>query len=181
MGVSHTFRIDDRVFKDLILYISARLEDDPAFGETKLNKALFFSDFEAFRLLGEPITGAEYQRNHHGPTARIFTILRDQMVGAEEIETETRIIGGYNQSTLRPLVTPTTEFTDEQREIIDAVLDQLRKYTNRQASDESHKHAAGWRAMRQGETIPYSSAILDPTELTYEQLQRLRSRIGLAA
>lgn len=175
------FRIDDRTFKDLILYVSARLQDDPAFGETKLNKALFFSDFEAFRLLGEPITGAEYQRNHHGPTARIYTILRDQMIRDGEIETDTQIIGGYKQATIRPAAEPTTEFTRQQLEIVDEVVDQLRKYTNRQASDESHKHAAGWRAMEHGQTISYSSAIVDPTELTDEQLQTLRRRIGLAA
>ena len=176
-----TFRIDDRTFKDLILYVSARLQDDPSFGETKLNKALFFSDFEAYRLLGAPITGAQYQRNLYGPTARIFTILRDQMVRDEEIATETQVIAGYNQTVIKPLIEPTTDFTQPQREIIDAVIEQLRRFTNKQVSDESHERAAGWRAMDQGETIPYSSAIIDPTPLSEGQHQNLRRLVGLAA
>jgi uncharacterized phage-associated protein len=174
------FKIDDRRFKDLILYVSARLQDDPSFGETKLNKILFFSDFESFRLRGEPITGAEYQRNHHGPTARIFTILRNQMVNADEITTDLVEIGGYRQTVVRPLIDPTTEFTQDEREIIDGVIEKMRKYTNKEVSDKSHEFAAGWRAMEQGQTIPYSSAIIDPTPLPDDLLAKLRELVTVS-
>jgi hypothetical protein len=178
---AQSFKIDDRKFKDLILYVAARLQDDPSFGETKLNKTLFFSDFEAYRLLGEPITGAEYQRNHYGPTARIFTILRDQMLRDGEISVEPRIIAEYTQNVITPLAGPQTGFSPEQREIIDAVIERMRPFNNVQVSDKSHEHSAGWRAMKSGATIPYSSAIIDPTPLSDTQRTNLRSRVGLAA
>jgi hypothetical protein len=176
-----SFNIDDRKFKDLVLYISARLQHDPSFGETKLNKSLFFSDFEAFRLLGDPITGAEYQRNHYGPTARIYTILRDQMVREGEISVEPRIIAEYKQNVITPLMAPQTEFSTDQLVIIDAVVEKMRQFNNVQVSDESHEHSAGWRAMKQGEAIPYSSAIIDPDPLSDSQRANLRKLVGLAA
>ena len=36
----------------------------------KLNKLLYRADFEAFRLLGHPITGETYEKQEFGPVAR---------------------------------------------------------------------------------------------------------------
>src|SRR3954469_10057092 len=61
---------NDRKFRELILYISQRCEQDPNFGKTKLNKILFYSDFLTYAHTGEPITGQEYMRIQHGPGPR---------------------------------------------------------------------------------------------------------------
>jgi len=37
--------IDERKFKELILYVADKCSDDPDFGAVKLNKILFYSDF----------------------------------------------------------------------------------------------------------------------------------------
>lgn len=58
---------DQKRFEEVVLYIAERTKDDPDFGNTKMAKVLFYSDFEAFRELGESITGAEYQAWDHGP------------------------------------------------------------------------------------------------------------------
>ena len=39
-------------------------------GRTKLAKALFFADLEAYRRTGKPITGAIYEKRQHGPMPR---------------------------------------------------------------------------------------------------------------
>jgi hypothetical protein len=39
--------MDDRKMKELILYLASKSEDDPRFSSTKLNKLLFYCDFEA--------------------------------------------------------------------------------------------------------------------------------------
>jgi|SRR5271169_6899363 len=54
-------------FKELMLYAAEKSVEDPAFGATKLNKILFFSDFLCFGLAGHSITGASYQRLKNGP------------------------------------------------------------------------------------------------------------------
>jgi hypothetical protein len=174
------FEFSERRFKDLLLYASQQLADDPTFGETKLNKVLFFADFEAFRLLGEPITGAEYQKNKYGPTARRYTVLRDELIRWDQLEVQRRLVVDHVQDVPRLTnVEPNTEqFTSEELEIIDAVITEMRQYTNTEASDESHNRSAGWRTRDFGETIPYSSALIDPEPLDDEALAGLRTKIA---
>jgi hypothetical protein len=174
------FKFDEAKFKDLMLYVSEKMSDDPTFGETKLNKALFFCDFEAFRILGKPITGAEYQKNLYGPTARRYPIMRDDLLGTQQLKVERKLVIDHVQDVLSPdrVVANMSDFSDAERTIIDEVIAALRKYTNTEISDKSHEKAAGWRAMPMGETIPYSSAIIDPDPLAPEQLDKLREIVG---
>jgi hypothetical protein len=51
-----------RRLKELVLYIAERTVEDPDFGRTKVAEMLFCSDVEAYRLFGEPITGARYEK-----------------------------------------------------------------------------------------------------------------------
>ena len=52
---------DAKKFCELVLYIAKRSEDDPRFCAVKLNKIMYYSDFGAYRRLGQSITGANYQ------------------------------------------------------------------------------------------------------------------------
>ena len=61
---------DSAKFRELILHISGHSESDPGFGATKLNKLLFYIDFDSYRLLGTPITGATYRHLDEGPAPR---------------------------------------------------------------------------------------------------------------
>ena len=63
-------KYDERKPGELIVLIASLSRDDPAFGDVKLNKLLFFSDFLAYTNLGQPITGAEYQKLDFGPARR---------------------------------------------------------------------------------------------------------------
>ena len=48
---------------EAILYVAERLADDPAGrGAVKLNKILWWADFESFRERGRSVTGAVYQK-----------------------------------------------------------------------------------------------------------------------
>lgn len=156
-----SYSLNDRQFKDLLLYAAERLADDPQLGETKLNKVLFFADFTAYARLGEPITGAEYQRNHYGPTARRFTIMRDWLVQHDQARVEKVNVGDHEEHALRPLVRPNMDaFSAEQRAIIEEVIERLRTYSNTGASELSHEESAGWNALPQGATIPYETVFV---------------------
>ena len=45
-------KFNEGKFRELILYVARRSEDDKYFGAVKLNKILYFSDFNAYRELG---------------------------------------------------------------------------------------------------------------------------------
>src|ERR1700733_4521543 len=62
-------------FKELVLYLSQRSAGDEGFGAVKLNKLLYRSDFEAYRLLGRPITGETYIKQEFGPVAADLPIV----------------------------------------------------------------------------------------------------------
>src|SRR6266498_2034018 len=63
--------------REMILYICAKCADDPAFGATKLNKILWFSDFLAYFQRGVPITGVAYQRLSRGPAPKRLVPVRE--------------------------------------------------------------------------------------------------------
>ena len=58
---------DPKRFESLVLHIAYRTKSDERFGRTKLAKALFYSDFTAYREVGEALTGAVYVKEDHGP------------------------------------------------------------------------------------------------------------------
>src|ERR1035437_1475045 len=60
---------DDKL-RELVLYIATASEGDEPFGKVKLNKILFFADFEAYRRFVRSITGHEYQKLAQGPAPR---------------------------------------------------------------------------------------------------------------
>jgi hypothetical protein len=180
MAKSREFTFNPGRFNDLLLYVSEQLADDPTFGETKLNKILFYSDFEAFRLLGEPITGAEYQKNKHGPTARLYTIQRDELLRTRQITVERRLVVDHVQDVIEPdqVRANIADFSEDELSIIDRVISVFRKFTNTEASDKAHEWSAGWKAMSMGQTIPYASAIIDPSPLTESQLKKLHELLA---
>jgi hypothetical protein len=150
-------------FKDLVLYVSTVLASDETYGSTKLNKILYFADTEAYRRLGQPITGAEYQKNHHGPTAREYLWLIQELADEGYVTVESQVVVDHAQKVVKPTgaVLPNMDqFSAEERSIIDSVIDEFRGYTNTESSDESHKRVAGWWAMNMFETIPYRTSIV---------------------
>jgi uncharacterized phage-associated protein len=156
------FQFNERRFKDLLLYAAKQLEDDPTFGETKLNKILFFIDFEQYMLTGNPVTGAEYQKNKFGPTARMYPVMRDELLRTNQAKVERRLVGDHVQDVLIPLVQPNMQqFAEDEMKIIDLMVNDMRQYTNMEASEITHQNSPGWQAKQLGETIHYETALID--------------------
>ena len=53
--------------KNLIVYILSEYNNSNL-TETKLQKLLYFCDFECYEISGKSITGFKYKKNHYGPT-----------------------------------------------------------------------------------------------------------------
>jgi len=175
--IHRQFEFNALKFKELVLYLAERSGADPGFASTKLNKLLFFCDFEAYRLLGHPITGATYQKLKWGPAAREFLPMQDELLWWEDARVERRERGPYTQLVTIALRSADPEiFPADEREIIDRVIEALQPLDARGASELSHEHSAGWNLMAEGEPIPYESALIStqrPPERVFSHFRRL--------
>jgi hypothetical protein len=176
---------DRRKFEELVLYIAERTADDPAFGRTKLAKALFYADFEAFRLYGESITGAPYQAWQYGPYPpalesainRLKNERRIDVLPAPEEFDPDRIVprpGGLPAESER--------FTDRLA-LIDEWIGQVQQETASSIERHVHEHFA-WKLFRAeglehgrvNEEIPYAAAFLPSGPPTKDQVHRALER-----
>ena len=90
----------DERLRELILYIADRSQTDPRFGATKLNKLVFFADFQSYAERGKPITGCQYMRLPNGPVPRHLIPIRDRLVEEGELshDRKWRIAGGDKEA-----------------------------------------------------------------------------------
>lgn len=148
---------------ELILLLAQLSIDDAFFGDIKLNKLLYYSDFEAVRRLGEPITGVEYQKLEHGPAPRRLVPIRRDMERHRLVDVELRPRGQFMQKRTVPRRPANlTIFTSAEIEVVKAIIDRFDGVDAATISDVSHRESAGWIALEFGETIPYDSALVVP-------------------
>ena len=162
------FTFDEIKFRELILYIANRSENDPLFGVVKLNKILYYSDFAAYRILGQPITGAEYQKFNEGPAPREMISQRRIMMDSGDVTIKRRpYFSGVQQSIIPVRRADTGMFTREELSIVDGAIEGMWHMTPRAASAFSQQEL-GWLAAEHGETIPYETAWLSPGPVSQE-------------
>src|SRR4051794_5527864 len=91
-------RADEVKLKELILYIAARMEEDDHAGQgrIKLAKLLWLSDFEAYRRIGNSITGARYVADELGPAPVDELLAVRDLEGSGDLSIE----AGYDQQRL---------------------------------------------------------------------------------
>lgn len=167
-----TQTLDLAKFDELLIHIAERSVNDSSFGKTKLNKILYYIDFNAFGYLGRSVTGATYQHRPYGPVPREISLARSRVLrtGAARLSAEFNF--GYQQQRLlacRPANTGV--FGREELIIINAVIDWLAPLTAREASDLSHREF-GYRMTSDGETIPYETVYVSSRQPTAEDHAR---------
>jgi hypothetical protein len=169
------FEFKREKFKALLLYFSQRgLDERLVIGSTKLNKLLFFADMRSYAELGEPITGARYQKLPFGPAARAMLPVRQELVAVGEAEFEDRSPEDLND-VLIPQVKPNLElFTAEELRIANEVFEEMRRFNAKAISDFSHLKSAGWKVVDLHEDIPYESAFIVTDPPSAEAIERGR-------
>lgn len=160
-------------FRQLLLYVAKKSEEDPFFGAVKLNKILYFSDFNAYRRRGHSITGAEYQRLPEGPAPRKLLPERQALLDKGAIEIVERPFFNHVQQrivvTAKELDVPL--LSAEERQIVDEVIDvALAGKNGREASLESHAEI-GWQLFANGDSIPYRTAWYEPGPISLEGIE----------
>ena len=171
---------DKAKLKQLLLYVARRCADDPTFGQTKLNKILWFSDFEAYRTLGRSITGGRYQRLPEGPAlVAMIPVVRE----LTEDGSLTEVSGGAGPKHRRPkalALENMSAFTDQETQIVDRWIEAFWAMPAAKVSWLSHQSKA-WRLTQHQQEIPYAMAVLspdDPSDDDLSWLEELGAALG---
>jgi hypothetical protein len=159
-------------FRELIVYVSKKSENDTHFGATKLNKILYHSDFRAFERLGQPITGMVYFRLPKGPAPQALLPIRQELVSEGAIRVDQVSAGPYRQDRTVALRDPLlTLFNEDELRIVDEVIAELWSQNAGEVSDASHD--VRWRVLNDKERLPYEFAFLDDS-LTEDDIAKTR-------
>ena len=152
-------------FRELIVYVSKKCENDRFFGAVKLNKILFHSDFRAVERFGWPLTGVTYFRLPQGPAPKPLLIYRSHLVEEGAIRIDRVPIGNLMQDRTIALRSPVmTHFSEDEVILVDQVVSELWSQTATEVSDASHD--VRWRVLQNRDSLPYEFAFLDARPLT---------------
>jgi hypothetical protein len=167
------FQYDKDKFRELVLYVAQRCSDDPKFGDTRLNKVLFFSDAFALQYLGDPITGARYQKLKHGPAPRALLPVRREL--EEEGAVEVRHVGDPPRTVTVALREPDmSAFSEEEIDVVDQVIGLFEGRTATRVSHLAHLNSPGWNLVELYEDIPLESQLISPKTPPEDVLERGR-------
>ncbi len=163
---------NERKLAELILYISQKSADDPNFGQTKLNKILFFADFAAYGRWKETITGADYQHLQQGPAVYRMLPVQRELRGEEALAIQPTSFWGLNQDRPVNLREPDlTPFSGREIAVVDLWIERLRPMTAAEVSAFSHNTAA-WQTTEDREVIKPRSVFLSWGEPTAAEIRR---------
>ena len=168
---------DAKKLQQLILYILQRYNNEKL-TETKLQKLLYYCDFNHFALEKKPITGFIYRKNKFGPTImelpKILKEMEDK--GLIKLLRQTNYYGTYQTrfSIEDSNIVPEESFTESERLIITNVNEAYKQLTPREISRLSHADFPYAATKNIGDKIKYSlvnfrEEIGDDTELEDEE------------
>ena len=126
--------------------------------KTNLNKLLFYSDMTHYFLHKQGISGATYVNLPYGPVPDQVEQVIDHLAAVGRITKGTVQGLGKNATMIKPGSYPESEIlTDEEKHVIDWVLEQYGDLSPTEISDLSHREKA-YASTRPGEQIAYEYA-----------------------
>jgi uncharacterized phage-associated protein len=178
------FNFDREKFKDVVHFVVSYInatDGRDALGNTKLHKVLYYSDVLHFLDKGKPLTGADYQRQRFGPTARHLSSALRELEQEKRISVSHRNYYGYKKCEYDALKEfGSNRLSTEEIDLVKHMVDFVCKHTAHEISEFSHDDA--WSSVPMGERIPYYAAYaMFPAEITEEDIQEAsREMIALA-
>ncbi len=164
----------DMRLREAMLYVAGRLRDDPGGrGAVKLNKVLWWADFESFRERRRSVTGATYQKLPEGPAPVRLAPARDALIADGAAALQKRDVGAPNpENVLHALRTPRPVFDTDDCRYLDMACTKFHGMTGCECSEFSHRVSVGWRAVEMTQIIPYETSIISTRPLTAEDRKR---------
>jgi hypothetical protein len=157
---------------EAVLYVSKACEQASNFGLVKLNKIVWWADFESFAQRGQPVTGRQYQRLKQGPApVEMLPVLNELQAGG--LLAIKRIPqGDYEEQRPVALQDPVlTFFSPQDLQFLDRAIAVYWDKTGKEASDISH--GAAWSSREDGESMPYELAYLSDQPVGRNQKAKL--------
>jgi transcriptional regulator with XRE-family HTH domain len=144
-------------FKEILLYILAKVGAKPNVGETVLYKLLYFIDFDYYEKYEEQLIGATYQKNTFGPTPLEFETLIKDMVENNEIVKVNNKYFKYSQKKYLPTRDANLSVIDG-RELghIEEVLNRLSDKNATELTEYSHEDVP-WIVTENHKPIEYEA------------------------
>ena len=144
-------------FKEVLLYILARVGARPNIGETVLYKILYFIDFNYYEKYEEQLIGATYIKNKYGPTPTHFHKLIESMKKSGDLVRVAKEYYNYPQTKYLPCRKPDiSKLSATELDTINDVLNRLGEMNATQISEYSHKDIP-WITTEDGDQIKYES------------------------
>ncbi|HTR31975.1 MAG TPA: Panacea domain-containing protein [Puia sp.] len=162
MGLSREGVTSDPRTVELVLYVAEKLSNQPTYGATLLNKALYLIDNIAFLKLERPISKLNYVKQDRGatPAPNQFLRLRDDLVRDNYLKEIKADFFGFAQMRYVPMRQPNINvFDKEEIVLIDQVLEMLATHNASTISDLSHRHVS-WQVSENMDELPFYSFLL---------------------
>jgi len=126
-------------FREVLLYILAKIGARPNVGQTVLYKLLYFIDFDFYEKYEEQLMGAVYIKNRYGPTPTHFKKLVEEMEAEGSLESVSSKYFKYAQTKYLPRRMPDLSLLSARElQLIDEVINRLGHMTAAQLSEYSH-------------------------------------------
>jgi len=176
MGLERENITNDPRTVELVLYVAEKLNSQPTYGATLLNKALYLIDNIAYLKFEHPISKLNYVKQDRGatPAPNQFLSLRDDLVKKNHLQEVKADFFGFVQKRYIPLRQPDINvFDKEEIVLIDQVLGMLAAHNASSISDLSHKHVS-WQVSENMDELPFYSYLLTsrpPNELDIKWAQ----------
>lgn len=167
-------------FRELIVYITNRCDRDEHFGAVKLNKILYHADFRAFERFGVPLTGMKYFKLPAGPAPKAMLPILEELEAEGAIKRDPPQQASFEQRRTHALRDAHMDhFTDDEVDLIEEVIKELRPQTATAATNDTH--GVAWRARNMRDDIPYEAVFLSdegPTADDIAEARELNERYG---
>ncbi len=145
-------RYDAKRQGEAILFFGQQI-NNTYLGRTKLNKLLYYTDYEWIRNKGVSITGETYVAMQFGPVPKHIKETLERLEKTQAIRIEKAKIGNYDQGRYVILRDPDLSvFTSEEVAHLNSVARRFESWTAKQMSDLTHEDYP-WQSARLGQEI----------------------------
>lgn len=143
--------------RNLLLYILQKCGGKPNVGETVLYKLLYFIDFDAFEILGTPVTGIPYLKMQFGPVPRKvdYDSVIKKMMDQDELKVFSHQFYDKIQKRYVALTEPDlVKFSADEINLVDKIINRMSDMSATEISNYVHSDAP-WKATSNMEIIDY--------------------------
>jgi len=147
--------IDEKKYFNAVLYFAEKAAN---LGKTKLNKLLYFLDFDHFEKYGESVTGDEYENKQHGPVPVSADGIVEKMEQKGLVNvSEERVIDFTRYAIRAKARYDVKAFNSTEMEMLNEISSKWGTHSAEELTAASHGEAP-WLATALGEKIPYALA-----------------------